>query len=1161
MAINPAKLTQSDLLQVINATPLGVALSRPRLRRQMDAGALRFGDGTHIHLVRYVRWLVDELNKPRPQKIDYTEARRRQAERSRQATKASQDIFPIPEIEDYERRKRCGESFRLFCETYFPAAFHREWSNDHLRVIAKIEKAVREGGLFAFAMPRGSGKTTLARCSALWAVLYGYRPFVCLIGAADDRAKELLLPIKKHIVENPLLLADFPESIHPLRCLENSSKRQLQQHIQGRLTHVHWGQEKLVFPTIEGDHLPHVLRTEGYEVSPSCGSIITTTSLDANMRGQQHTRADGSIIRPSLVLLDDPQTRQSAASATQTRRRLELLNGDVLGMAGPGEQISAVLTCTKIYDNDLADQVLDKEKNPEWDSECTRLVYAFPTNEKLWDEYKHIRDTQGHKAATEYYRRHREEMDAGAVIAWPARFDRKSELSAIQHAMNLKFKVGPEAFASEYQNEPVLEQTNDQVLTVEQVLAKVNGYKRGSVPAACTKLTMFIDLHDRLLFYCVCAWEENFTGYVIDYGTFPQQKRYNFTLATAPATLGRAFPGLGTDGAIHAGLERLVSTNLAREWKRGETLMRIDRLLVDMGYKPGIVADVKRKAGGTAVMASKGIGIRASRKPLASYMRHPGEVHGHFWYIPNVRKTGEFPHVLVDVNYWKTFVHAGLATAAGDRGCLSLFGKDGREHDMFAEHVAHSETWVEVQGMGRIVHEWSSRPTRPDNHWFDCLVGCAAAASMCGVKAAGEAATTRPRKRYARGIVLTLANDVIGTGPRLQMLTDNDEANRTIESEFAAWAKEVDLPGRLRTMRMARAQDGEAFALLFNNPKLTGPVKLDIRLIEADQVATPDLFPLRPGLMDGIVFDAYGNPVEYHVLKQHPGSSLNVTGLRYDHIPAASIVHWFRADRPGQSRGLPDIMPALPLFAQLRRYTLAVIAAAESAANIAVLMKTNTPAGGEAAEVEPMTEMEFVPNMAVFTPEGWEPSQVKAEQPATTYDMFKREILNEIARCLNIPYNIAACNSSAYNYASGRLDHQTYYKSISVEQTDLELRVLDRIFAAWLGEAILISDLLLIHMRTIAFRALAHQWFWDGHEHVDPAKEANAQATRLANHTTTLANEYARQGRDWEVELRQRAKEVALMEELGLTPAAANPQPAQENSDDEEQLTERRRAA
>jgi capsid protein len=59
---------------------------------------------------------------------------------------------------------------------------------------------------------------------------------------------------------------------------------------------------------------------------------------------------------------------------------------------------------------------------------------------------------------------------------------------------------------------------------------------------------------------------------------------------------------------------------------------------------------------------------------------------------------------------------------------------------------------------------------------------------------------------------------------------------------------------------------------------------------------------------------------------------------------------------------------------------------------------------------------------------------------------------------------------------------------------------------------------------------------------VDPAKEASAQETRLKNHTTTLAHEYARQGKDWEAELRQRAREVSLIRELGLTQAEARPQ-------------------
>ncbi len=434
--------------------------------------------------------------------------------------------------------------------------------------------------------------------------------------------------------------------------------------------------------------------------------------------------------------------------------------------------------------------------------------------------------------------------------------------------------------------------------------------------------------------------------------------------------------------------------------------------------------------------------------------------------------------------------------------------------------------------------------TTPDNrkHWAsaDHLSADAAASAEVRRTLRNRARYEVANNSYARGIVLTLANDVIGTGPRLQLLTDAPEVNQTVEREFMAWAKAVDLPGKLRTMRQARAQDGEAFALLFSNPGLDSPVKLDIRLIEADQVTTPDLSPAKANVVDGIVFDEYCNPSLYHVLKGHPGGNIAYVGGGYDKVPAKDMIHWFRCDRPGQSRGLPDILPALPLFAQLRRYTLAVIGAAESAANIAVLMKTSAPAGGEAAEVEPMTEMEFSPNMAVFTPEGWEPSQVKAEQPATTYSEFKREILNEVARCLNMPRNVALCDSSGYNYASGRLDHQTYFKSIRVEQAHCEAVVLDRILTAWLAEAVRV-------LRLSGLDDAPHQWFWDGHEHVDPQKEASAQAQRLSSHTTTLATEYARQGKDWETELRQRAKELALMKELGLTVAQAAPQPAGED--------------
>jgi capsid protein len=73
---------------------------------------------------------------------------------------------------------------------------------------------------------------------------------------------------------------------------------------------------------------------------------------------------------------------------------------------------------------------------------------------------------------------------------------------------------------------------------------------------------------------------------------------------------------------------------------------------------------------------------------------------------------------------------------------------------------------------------------------------------------------------------------------------------------------------------------------------------------------------------------------------------------------------------------------------------------------------------------------------------------------------------------------------------------------------------------------------------------------WDGREHVDPAKEANAIETRLRTNTTTLSAEYAKAGKNWETELRQRAAEVTLARELGLPEIIQQPQQPQPSPED-----------
>ena len=244
---------------------------------------------------------------------------------------------------------------------------------------------------------------------------------------------------------------------------------------------------------------------------------------------------------------------------------------------------------------------------------------------------------------------------------------------------------------------------------------------------------------------------------------------------------------------------------------------------------------------------------------------------------------------------------------------------------------------------------------------------------------------------YARGILLTIANDTIGTGPRLQLLTKNSSLNHQVESDFEAWATAASLPEKLRTMRMARCQDGEAFAVLSSNPGIDHDIKLDVELIEADRVTSNLFYNNADDEIDGIRLDRFGNPTSYRVLKYHPGGNQLTVQESADYIPASAMIHSFRSDRPELHRGVPEITPALPLFAQLRRFTLAVITAAESAANFAGILYTDAPAGGEAVDGEPFEPIELERNILLTMPGGWKMGQLHPEQPATTYAEFKRE--------------------------------------------------------------------------------------------------------------------------------------------------------------------------
>ncbi len=439
-------------------------------------------------------------------------------------------------------------------------------------------------------------------------------------------------------------------------------------------------------------------------------------------------------------------------------------------------------------------------------------------------------------------------------------------------------------------------------------------------------------------------------------------------------------------------------------------------------------------------------------------------------------------------------------------------------------------------------------------HWANADYLSAAAANSPDVrgKLRSRARLERDNNSYCSGMVETLARHIIGTGPRLQVKTRNRDANRRIADEFEDWAEEIGLAEKLQTACEAKIVDGESFLVMANNPRLATAVKLDLQDVEADQVTTPDLFVPTPLATDGIVYDAYRNPIEYHVLEAHPGDMATVAWNKYNRIPAHFVLHWFKRRRPGQLRGVPEITAALPLFALHRRFGLATVSAAEIAALFAAIVKTTMQPDDDTEALTAFDTQAIERGMMTALPEGYDVTQLKAEQPTTTYEMFDRANIRQIARCIHMPRSIAAGDSADLNYSSGQLDHQVYRWMIGLERYTVETRALKRIFREWLSEARKASPWVADAIGPGVSPRIS--WNWDGFKHADPLKESLAQYQRLLNGTTSLQRECNQEGYSRDDTLDEIAEDRRACEERGIPyPGDPIPVPAADSDSDSDQ--------
>lgn len=386
---------------------------------------------------------------------------------------------------------------------------------------------------------------------------------------------------------------------------------------------------------------------------------------------------------------------------------------------------------------------------------------------------------------------------------------------------------------------------------------------------------------------------------------------------------------------------------------------------------------------------------------------------------------------------------------------------------------------------------------------------------------------------YADGIAQTYATDLVGNAPALRMQTASVGFNRMVEFQWYLWTKAVGFRRKLWCMAHAKYVDGESIAVMRRNPRINHAIPLDLVLYEAEQCSTPFVPFDQEGYIDGIKFDQFGNPQWYDLMRQHPGSANGLTlDFEAERVPADRVLHWFKMRRPGQHRGVPEPASTLNLGASFRRLREANLSTAEKVAAWTLFLKSlYQPSEEEIEPVISMSTLDIVHGMITALPNSVEPFQLRAEHPGPSYDSFHDKLLNEQARPKSMPRNKAACDSSSYNYASGRLDHQTYYGGLDVEREDGNDLVLDPLFAVWFDLAIVTFGWLGGNPEAVSAGARVHLWDWPKHQVADVDTEANANQTKLRSGQIFHPQLFSEQGRDFEDDVADAASKFGVSPE------------------------------
>ncbi|MFA5056837.1 MAG: phage portal protein [Opitutaceae bacterium] len=431
----------------------------------------------------------------------------------------------------------------------------------------------------------------------------------------------------------------------------------------------------------------------------------------------------------------------------------------------------------------------------------------------------------------------------------------------------------------------------------------------------------------------------------------------------------------------------------------------------------------------------------------------------------------------------------------------------------------------------------------------------------------------------ASGATETYAVNIVGSGLKPQsrirgeMLGISDERaaelQRQAETAFDRWKPMADSGNvldfdEIQFLALRKVcEDGETIAVPTWANEPWRPYGRCLELIESDRLQNPVNRVNSLEVRNGIRFGKRGEPLGYFIRRPlSPGQ----TNLEYNEIAARDaagrpkILHVFPTKRPGQSRGIPLFAPVLAYFKDLADYLEAEVVAARVAACLAVFITkqdsmfsaanmataTDASTGARIQGIEPGMVSYLNPGEAIHT--------VDPKRPGDAFPAFIETVLRLVGTSIGLPYELLVKDFSKTNYSSARAALLEGRRVFTNWRSWFARRFCQPVWDLVLEEAFLRGEFDAKDFYRHRHEYTRAGWIGGGWGWVDPVKEVESSLKASDGGLSTLAEECAGQGRDWEEVLQQRAREQKKIKELGVVIVSSEskkPGPAEDKRDAE----------